>query len=269
MSLTELLSLKADLELALGPLSSNYFDTLAIVLDEGSHAESAAAIEQLQTFVAGSADLAALHNAFIKHLAATQAEQVDPTADEQAVAVRPPGFEAEPAGPSYHFDAQDDTNLFELSPEALRNHIIASHQAAAAPFEEQGLSHSINLIAAREGLAGVESTIPGLLETAVHTMIKNTLQSCLLVKGRHTTQKASMHYRFRGQLTRITPFWLHTAMTCRGSIFKDLLLAHREAAAIMCDEPPQLPWDRADGDDNTMPDATANASSMSDTKQPP
>eukprot|EP00730_Choanoeca_flexa_P001293 TRINITY_DN10572_c0_g2_i2.p1 TRINITY_DN10572_c0_g2~~TRINITY_DN10572_c0_g2_i2.p1 ORF type:complete len:137 (+),score=15.90 TRINITY_DN10572_c0_g2_i2:123-533(+) len=87
MSLTELLSLKADLELALGPLSSNYFDTLAIVLDEGSHAESAAAIEQLQTFVAGSADLAALHNAFIKHLAATQAEQVDPTADEQAVAV--------------------------------------------------------------------------------------------------------------------------------------------------------------------------------------
>ena len=36
MALSQLLSLKSDLELALGPLSTKYFDTLAVVLNEVS-----------------------------------------------------------------------------------------------------------------------------------------------------------------------------------------------------------------------------------------
>ena len=74
-------------------------------------------------------------------------------------------------------------------------------------------------------------------------MIKQVLQECLLVKGRHVTHKGHLHYRFRGSLSHITPQWLHTAMTCRASLFKDLLIAHREAAGTACDDEPRLPDD--------------------------
>jgi hypothetical protein len=44
---------------------------------------------------------------------------------------------------------------WQLTPEGLQSHIIASHQAAANPFEQLGLAHTLNLVAAREGLTGM------------------------------------------------------------------------------------------------------------------
>eukprot|EP00045_Choanoeca_perplexa_P003417 m.31058 g.31058 ORF g.31058 m.31058 type:complete len:275 (+) comp12027_c0_seq2:102-926(+) len=248
MALSQLLLLKSDLELALGPLSMKYFDTLSVVLNEDEPSATATALQQLQDMVLGSAQLASLHNAFIKQLAASQSETLDTGASQEGpasaeAAAMQPTATSTWNGPVHHMDPLADYNLFQLSSKGLRSHIIASHQAASAPFEEQGVAQTLNLLAAREGLSGVATDVPVIMQTAVETMIKQTLHECLMVKGRHVTHIGHLHYRFRGSLAPITPQWLHTAMVCRPTLFQDLLLTHREAAGIACDDEPRLPDD--------------------------